>query len=211
MRELDSFDSKAEATVQHLRMLGRTALLQYALAVGRHLIDVWFDGEIQAYRDRTSSLHVGFQRLLDDRRADLADLNLSASTLRNYMLADVTWRELPVRVRERLELTHLYRLAKVVDPIARVELAHEAAERGWATRQLEAAIQDRLDTERLSRPRPPMPEEVRAWQQVFHAVRKAAEVPGNVGALPLGHRHVLRREVEASLERLQALHKQLVD
>ncbi len=33
MNDLDSFDSRAESTVQHLRILGRTAFLQYVLTV----------------------------------------------------------------------------------------------------------------------------------------------------------------------------------
>ena len=88
----------------------------------------------------------------------------------------------------------------------------EAAEQGWASRHLEEVLEAHRQAQAGGRGgRRPLPNEVRAWRQVFTAVRKASDVPGDPRALPLGHRHALRQEVEASIARLQELHGRLMD
>ncbi len=102
-RELARFD----ATLERLRQLNHTAFLRYALDVGDHMLDAWYGGEIRIYRDRKSAEHLVFEALLRERRDQLGDLGLTPQTLRNYLLAACTWRELPPEVREPLDLTHL--------------------------------------------------------------------------------------------------------
>ncbi|MFZ4580159.1 MAG: hypothetical protein ACOYOB_17370, partial [Myxococcota bacterium] len=175
-----SLPAPYETTLSHLRQLNRTAYLAYALEVGRYMIDTWFDGDIRIYRDRRSPEHLPFEALLRDCRDDLVDLNLSPSTLRNYMLANAVWRELPESVRTRLDLTHLHSLAGVPDSITRVRLAHDAAELGWPTRELDRAIENALrPPERVvPRGRPKLPPPVKAWHHVSAAARKAEELHG---------------------------------
>jgi hypothetical protein len=194
-----------DATLDHLRHLNRTAFLTYALEVGRYLIATWFDDDLQVYRDRRSPHHGAFETLLRDRREALADLHLAPNTLRNYMLANAVWRELPEGVRTRLDLTHLHLLATIPDSVTRARLAHQAAEHGWPTRELDRAI----DAERAPPPgspprgRPKLPPPFKAWRRVVAAAQEAQELQKELKHLTPAQRTALRGELTAALSQLQ--------
>ncbi len=194
-----------DATLGHLRHLNRTAFLTYALEVGRYLIATWFDDDLKVYRDRRSPHHGAFESLLRERREALADLNLSAYTLRNYMLANAVWRELPESVRTRLDLTHLHLLATIPDSITRARLAHEAAEQRWPTRELDRAIEAERAPPPGSPPRgrPKLPPPVKAWRRVVTAARDAQDLHAGLGQLTPAQRTALRGELTAALSQLQ--------
>jgi len=106
----------------------------------------------------------------------LADLGLSPSTLRNYIRAWEVWADLPEATRERLALHHLVTLARV-DPVTRGQLAFDAAQGGWAVRQLDEAVQAWLQGLRgPGRGRPVLPKPVKAWGEVFAATRRAGKL-----------------------------------
>jgi hypothetical protein len=200
--------ARFDATLDALRLLNRTAFLHYALAVGDHLLVDWYQGDIRVYRDRRSGQHGVFDALVRERREALEDLGLSATTLRHYLLAACTWRELPDAVRERLDLTHLQRLAAVRDPIFRVRLAHDAAMAGLSSRELEKAISDHNQEARTGqqkRGRKPQPKPVKAWGAAFQAVRQARKQHQDLAGLTDDQRQKVRKEIGEMVTELQAM------
>jgi hypothetical protein len=200
---LERFD----ATLEEIRTLNRTAFLKYTLAIGDRLLDDWYDSDIRIYRDRRSTEHAVFETLMNARKDALEDLGLTAQTLRNYMLASCTWRELPVSVRERLDLTHLHRLSAVKDPIERARLAHDAAEDGLTSRELQKVIGDAKAAQQKGekRGRKPLPKPVKAFGQVFAAVKAASKVREGLGELSEAQKKKVREQVTAVLAELQAV------
>ncbi|MFZ4579476.1 MAG: hypothetical protein ACOYOB_13880 [Myxococcota bacterium] len=199
--------ARFDQTLRQLRQLNHTALLRYALDVGDHLLDVWYQGDIRIYRDRKSSEHAVFEALVGERREALADLGLSANTLRNYLLAACTWRELPPPVREQLDLTHLHRLSSVHDPLVRAKLAHDAATEGWSARELSQAIaahQESLKTGHRSRPRV-TPKPMRAYAQAFTALRQAGKLNPQLQNLNDAQKKRVREQLQAAVVELQAV------
>lgn len=137
----DLTDSQLDHTVAHLRTLSRSALLQYALEVGRYLIDEYFGGDTSAYFDPSRSKASSFGDLLRARETELKELQLSARTLRNYICAWDVWQHLPVNVQQGLDLTDLYKLALVKDTGVRARLAVEAVENAWDLQEVGAAVE----------------------------------------------------------------------
>jgi hypothetical protein len=202
-RELARFD----AMLERLRQLNHTAFLRYALDVGDHLLDAWYGGEIRIYRDRKSAEHLVFEALLRERRDQLGDLGLTPQTLRNYLLAACTWRELPPEVREPLDLTHLHRLSVVHDPLVRARLAHDAAEEGQTSRELGVAIAEHLRTlkPRVRRGRKALPKPVKAYGQVVTALRQAGKLKPELKHLTDAHKKRVREQLQAAVAELQAV------
>src|SRR4051812_48772194 len=99
--------SQFDSTIAHLRDLSRVAVLQYAVQVGNYLVDEYFGGDVTTYFDRSRYKSSSFAALLESRAADLAELGLSGSTLRNYIGAWDVWRQLPDAVKGKLDLVDL--------------------------------------------------------------------------------------------------------
>ena len=135
--DLDRFDR----TIEHLRNLSRGALLQYALGVGKYLIDDYFDGDVGAYFDTSRTKESSFNALLRDREAELKEMQLSPRTLRNYICAWDVWQQLPAPVQGQLDLTDLYKLATVSDTTERTKLATEAVDNNWSLHQVGTAVE----------------------------------------------------------------------
>jgi hypothetical protein len=199
--------ARFDETLRQLRLLNHTALLRYALDVGDHLLDVWYRGDIRIYRERKSAEHAMFDALTSERHDALRDLGLSANTLRNYLLAACTWRELPPPVREQLDLTHLHRLSTVHDPLVRAQLAHDVAMEGWTSRELGQAIaahQESLKTGKR-RGRRVTPKPVRAYAQVFTALRHAGKLNPQLQNLNDVQKKRVREQLQAAVAEMQAV------
>lgn len=202
-----------DATIAHLRHLNRSALLGHALQVGDFLLGTYFGGDLGNYHNRKSKGHVSFDALLQQRREALDDLGLSGQSLRNYILASSIWHELPDAVRGRLDLTHLHRLSVVKDSTVRARLAQDAADQGWPSRRLEAAIEAHRHAQQgpVKRGRPELPTSVKAWGQALAAVKKARAAEGGLAGLAGKQRQRVRQDIEAAIGELSAVLTELQD
>ena len=96
--EIQNTESKHAETLAHLGKLSRTALLDYALKIGGYLVETYFDNDVGAYFDKSRYKASSFADLLDNHAEDLADLDLSGTTLRNYIAAWNVHENLPKEV-----------------------------------------------------------------------------------------------------------------
>ena len=203
-----SIQSRLDATIAHLQELARGSILRHYLKVGEYLLDTYFDGDAQLYGDNRRNKEAGFDALLGDRRAELAEMGLQPTTLRNSIRAFIVWRALPDATRSALDFTDLYSLAPVADLPAREKLANEAVQEGWSTRQVVDAVQQyqkahKKPGARTGRPRLPV-----AFKQVAALVRAGEKLPtraSQLGALSAEQRVELRAGAVALRARLEVL------
>jgi hypothetical protein len=174
-----------DATIAYLRELSRAALLQYAVTVGKYLVDEYFAGDVTTYFDRSRYKASSFAALLETRAADLTELGLSGSTLRNYIGAWDVWRQLPEAVHTKLDLVDLYQLAAVKEPAARTELATAAVTQNWGVRRLHTAVQTWQEGQRSGEKRgpKPMPELVKHLSDLARLAGKVAGTLHHAGPL----------------------------
>jgi hypothetical protein len=195
--------TRNHATLEHLRNLARGSILHHYLKVGDYLLGSYFDGDAQLYGDHRRSKEAGFEALLADHRAELADLGLQPGVLRNCVRAFIVWRALPDDTRLRLDFTDLSALAPVEDLAGRSKLAHQAVQAGWSTRELTHAVQEhqaglRKGKKKLGRPTQPA-----ALKHIGALVRAGHKLPTQAS-----HLHALnptqRQKVRAEVAALQA-------
>jgi hypothetical protein len=195
--------------ITSLRALSRGARVQYALQVGALLLDSFWSGNADNYRDKQKPAGTGFGALLQERAEDLEDLQLSPSTLRNYIRSTIVWRQLPVAVRERLDLPNLQALTLLPEPGQRLKIAQEAAEGNLNSRQLETRVdQVRKQAQKgATRGRKPVPEPLKQWRRVCRDAIKGdvAKMATIASGLPTKDRAEMRANILAAQSKLAAL------
>ncbi len=202
-------DRLLDHVISSLSALSRGARLQYALQVGALLLDSFWSGNADNYRDKQKPAGTGFGVLLQERAEALEDLQLSPSTLRNYIRSTIVWRQLPVALRERLDLPNLLALTLLADPGQRLLIAQEAAEGNLNSRQLESRVEQARKQARKgeTRGRKPVPAPLKQWRKVCRdAINGDMAKMGAIAAgLPIKDRAEMRASILAAQKSLEAL------
>lgn len=211
-RALDVDDRLLDRVITSLRALSRGVRLQYALQVGALLLDSFWSGNPENYRDKQKPAGTGFGALLQERAEQLDDLQLSPSTLRTYIRSTIVWRQLPAHVRERLDLPNLQVLTLLPDADQRGKLAAEAVQANLTTRQLETRVAQARQQLRkgAARGRKPVPEPLKHWRRVCNDAAKSdiAKMSAVAAAMSPKDRAEMRNRIQtaqANLSQLLAL------
>jgi hypothetical protein len=201
-------DQMLDAAVEHLRELAHVALVEFAIAAGRYVVEAFFDGNIGQFFDRSSSKASSFNALCSRRADELAAIGLSQSTLRRYVHAYDTWRHLPEEARASLSLRTLELLRKVPDQVSRTELMLSAQREGWSAGTLAQQVTAKAEAlapppSNRGRPRlDPGEKELRALVRQIQVVSKGREA---IAALPAEKLAALRAELRAALAEVEGV------
>lgn len=201
-------DVDLDAAIAHLRSLNHGAFLQYVVTVGDFLVARFMGGNLAAIHDQDPFKTHSLRELVTRRRTELAELDLSASTLRRYLVATEVWHALPAQTRAHLSLENLSRLGVVKEPEARQKLAHDATAMQWSSEQLGVAVQEYKREKRSGKKkagRKHKPAVIKAAVALHAAARKLHGLHG--AALTLGDAHRLEfdAQVAAAMKVLQGL------
>lgn len=123
-----------------LQALNRDLDTPYRLGVGRYILQRFFGGQAAAYASRDHNKDTKFKDFVGTCADDLAELDLSESTLRRYVRGHICHSQLPPGPRERLRWGSLLALAAVEEPNLRARLATAAVHQQWSLGQLKAAV-----------------------------------------------------------------------
>jgi len=202
-------DAELDSAIAHLRSLNRRAFLEYVLQVGQFLVDRFFGGEFAAVHSFAANKAHSFAALLTRRRAELAELNLSGATLRNYIAATEAYASLPQQTRAKLGLDHLRRLAAIKDVAERKRLGHDAATMQWTREQTTTAVRDAKRAQRIGKKKPgpkSRPAVVRAARAMHASIKALFKLQGAASRLEDGH----RAEFDATVAEAMALLRSMV-
>lgn len=170
-------------TLQFLHNLTRGAALNHALHVGEYLLQHYFANDVAALSSRNHNKLNSFEELLRTHKDELAEMGLSGQVLRNNVRAFVVFRALPETTRVHLDFTDLVALAPVKDEQKRGQLALEAAEAGWTSRQVKAKAQE-LGKRKGKKPGPtPKPALLHRFGALTHALKKLPPTPSSMAKL----------------------------
>jgi hypothetical protein len=194
-----------DRVLAHLRTLQRKAFLGHAIAIGQYVVHEFFAGDFAAVHDKAHDKQRSFQDFLATRGEQLAELDLSATTLRTYVAAAEVAKDLPESVAAQLGLVHLRQLAAVTEVPVRQQMAHEAATLRWSKAQLGTAVGEwkRAKVKGDKRGPKPRPAVLLAAAAVRTAARKLHGLHGAAVSLGAEHRAALRVEL-AEIQRLLA-------
>lgn len=139
---LEPIDPKAPYAdiLEKLHLLSRDMLLAFRLQVGKLLLDRFYAGNVNDYRDNNPYKDTSFAAFLKTCPAELTDLGLGGQVARQCINARVTYDLLPPSVREGLLFSHVVELARLEDPTTRARLAMDTTLRKWTVDQLKEAI-----------------------------------------------------------------------
>ena len=124
-----------EAAVDRVNTIYETGSLQTALAIGRTVLDVFFDGDLDAFASRGSA-HLSFAAMVEhpDLRVDKTMVWRSVHILEQV-------EALPPEVVEQLTFTHHVKLLPLRrSGEKRAELARKAADEGWTVAVLHEQV-----------------------------------------------------------------------
>ncbi len=126
--------------LDQLAALSRNLLLAFRLEVGKLMLSEYFGGSAHAYRDHDPAKPSSFNDFARTCQAELEGFGLSATVLRQCILARVAWDGLPPGVRDQLKFSQVVQLARVDEPNMRARLAFDATQQQWNVAQLRDAI-----------------------------------------------------------------------
>ncbi|MCA9639386.1 MAG: hypothetical protein H6747_13900 [Deltaproteobacteria bacterium] len=210
--DLVRIDAATEAlldqAIEHLRSLAHTALVDYAVATGRYLIETFYDGNLGAYYDHRRDKASSFNALCEHRADELAAIGLSRSTLQRYIHAYDTFRVLPPEAREAMSLRSVELLRRVPDQVTRTEIALAAVRQGWSPAELRAEVEAKaaeLRPSKSKRGRPPLAPGEKALRGLVRQAKVVAEAKGEIAALPVERVEALRAELLEALAVLEGV------
>lgn len=201
-------DAELDAAIAHLRSLNHGAFLQYVVTVGEFLVARFLGGNLAAIHDQDPFKAHSLQELVTRRRHELAELDLSVSTLRRYLAATEVWHALPAHTRAQLSLENLSRLGVVKEPEIRKKLAHDAAAMQWSSAQMGVAVQEYKQEKRGGKKktgRKHKPTVIKAAVALHAAARKLHGLHGAASSLGDAHRLEFDAQVAAAMKVLQGL------
>ncbi len=200
----DDLDEAVE-TINHI--VARKGL-ETALEVGQYLLDSFFGGDAEAFRQGADA-HVSYRAL-----AERDDLAVSYSWLSRAVGVVEQVKLLPEDVAYRLSLTHHYKLLAVRDEGVKRKLATEAAEQGLTRRDLERRIRQEKEAVRgktnVGRPTlPAVMKAARKTRKLFDAVLDEGVKAEEFDRVSDEDFDALIEELDDSAARLRALTSQL--
>lgn len=197
-----------DRVITHLHTIQRKSFLQYAIGIGQYVVKEFFEGDFHALHDKAHDKGASFQRFLVERKEELGELDLSATTLRTYVSAAEVAQGLPEHVAAQLGLVHLRQLSAVRDAPTREKMAHDAAHLHWNRGQIDIAVNDWKKAQRQGtekRGPKPRPAVLRAASDAHAAVKRLHKLHGAAANLDVAHRVVLLGELAAMRKILDGL------
>ncbi len=210
---LSADDALFDRVLEQLHDAYGNALRDLALAAGRAVVDAFFAGDEQAFTDRNHFKTSKYADFVRARADQLEAIGLNAGTLRHYVHAWFVWGTLPPMVQDAVSLSALVELARLRDPVRRVQVAVQAHREAWTVRHLRAV----LDAEVASLPAPedpgaqPSAQLVRAVHQWQRQTARWQAEPAELAALARDDKAQVRswiRDVRGRLREMEAALKQ---
>ena len=176
--------------------------LRTYLEVGRYILDTFFGGDARAFEERAGG-HLSYRELAKQPDMPFGHDMLSKSV----RVVDLVGR-LPPEAASRLTMTHHIRLLSVRDTERRLELARQAADEQWTTRELEAKVRKEVKPAGSGRPRKPAV--VKALTRISKALDAAVSEP--FSQLELSDEVLAQQvdQIDRAILRLQELRHDLV-
>ncbi|MBI5609118.1 MAG: hypothetical protein HY902_09570 [Deltaproteobacteria bacterium] len=218
--------SEYQDALQTLQTMTREHAKTYRLGLGQYILQRFFAGNAALYGSKDIYKDSKFSDFLQIHAADLAELDLSETTLRRSVRAHICHSQLPPGVRDQLGWSALLHIASVDEVNQRARLAMATVTQKWPVSKVKEAVelvrQNRLwdaDPDEaglqlpLPKPAPPIQpgrlvtrsekwgEDIDAWQAEF----------AQIDASALGKREVarLRAAVQKVRGQLDALERRL--
>ena len=156
-----------DKAVADLNGLYRAKGLETARAVGEYVLNTFFDGDPDNFRNSGNG-HVSFREL-----GKRADLQVSWLFIWNSVAVVAQLRLIPADIAQALPLSHHKLLLPVKDAGQKVSLATAAVNEGWSKDVLVGKVKDSRSDQgqgKSTAGRPPLP----AFAKAFTALRKVA-------------------------------------
>ncbi len=154
---------RAVAALKHIQ---QRSGLDVLVAIGRCLLQHFFDGDISAYHAKNRR-HISFRTLSKHQ-----DLPYSASRLRLSIAVVEQLGQLPQGLGLELSVSHHRALLPITDVATKIRLAQQAREQDWSYRMLEQAVAElvELRPEGQRGGRPLLPEGVKQVRKLSRAL-----------------------------------------
>ncbi len=189
-------------SVEFLNGLARRSGLQTALAMGRYVLDTWFEGRASRF-ERLQGTTPGYQALLAHPALELTPRKVTTA-----VRVTVQYEILPEEIAARLSLSHHQALVRVEDPDLKAELATEALKLGLNWERLQVVV-----SSRVARPLAPTgpgrrryPPHVKRLRALHRAVKVVLEEPAALVEIlecDLDHWQEVLPKVREDLKRLE--------
>ncbi len=138
----DRYAAKAARVIIRIEEIAEKSSMSKALEIGRFLLDEYFGGSVQKYKQRVkkadSASNIQFDYLLSLPK--LQAIGLSPVTLRNYIKVAGYYPDYPKGIRENLPLGIQQELARITNKQKRLALAKRAVEENWTFRKAKQII-----------------------------------------------------------------------
>ncbi|HMA94055.1 MAG TPA: hypothetical protein VKP30_15290 [Polyangiaceae bacterium] len=158
---LTTLEERVRRTIHQLNVLTRVATLEFALGVGKVVVDTLYDGDLSAWRSRARKDHA--LRAL----AASPDLPLSASVLyRALAIYELSRRNVQGMDWRHLGVSHLRAVLGLPGEIQSRLLATAEAE-SWSVARLEREVLVLRSPSRCSGGRKPTPACVKSIRRIF--------------------------------------------
>jgi hypothetical protein len=200
----DPLDERIGKTIVELRKLTRGASLQFALGVGRVVVDTLYEGDLTAWRSRARKDHA--LRVLAAR----SDLPLSASALyRALAIYELSRRQVGGQGWQHLGVSHLRVVLGLAEDV-QVELLGRAETEQWTVARLEREALTLRSGLRPAGGRKPIPRYLKSIRRIFELTSPEA-LEGLESTAQLGASEVaeLTEKIEGARSRLDQLQRRL--
>jgi hypothetical protein len=200
---VDPLDERIGKTIVELRKLTRGASLQFALGVGRVVVDTLYEGDVAAWRSRARKNHA--LRVLAAR----TDLPLSASALyRALAIYELSQKQAGGQGWQHLGVSHLRVVLGLAEDV-QAELLGRAEAEQWTVARLEREAVTLRSGLRPSGGRKPVPRYLKSIRRIFELT--SPEALEGLESTELGASEVaeLTEKIEAARRRLDQLQRRL--
>lgn len=197
--DLDDVVADINAAVRHRG-------LQMARDLARIVLDAFFDGDLEAYRQR-SGQNIYFQRL-----AERDDLDVSYHQLWTALAVSDQIDLLPDGVGDKLSMSHHRLLLSVRDKDQKLAIAQQAVDESMTRRELKKVLAERRDGRPNKLGRPRLPSFVKATGQLLRTSTEAVEIevdPEQVQSWGVQRSQELLEALDARLNELRAWRDQI--
>ncbi len=138
-------DGLVDSAIEGLNALYLGKGLELGIAVGEYLVEVFFGGELRAWR-HVGGGHASLKAMSRDPR-----LRMSATFLWQSLNLIEQIEVLPERVWQALTVTEHRELFRLRDRRVKAQLAHKAVEGGWRVAAIKEAVKEAVAAERARR------------------------------------------------------------
>lgn len=159
--ESNTLEERVQKAIHQLSVLSRGATLEFALGVGKIVVDTLYDGDLTAWRSRAKKDHA--LRVLAAR----PELPMSASALyRALAIYELSRRQMLAAGWQHLGVSHLRAVLGLPNETQNLLLSRAEAEQ-WTVVRLEREVVGFRDSPRSAGGRKPIPECIKSIRRIF--------------------------------------------